>query len=65
MKDVGVIVARFGGEVVPDRALNRMNIGRDICVLVRLRNDRWEHLEAVNALALILGRADTLNRESE
>jgi hypothetical protein len=58
VEDVGVFVARFGGEVVPDQALDRMNIGGDVGVLVRLRHDRWEHLEAVNVVALVLGRVN-------
>jgi hypothetical protein len=60
MEDVDVIVGRFGGEVVPDQALNRMGIGGNVRVLIRLREDRWEHLEAGNVVALVVGQIDTL-----
>ena len=65
MEQVLVVAVRLGGEVVPHEALDRVVVGLDRRLLVRLRDDGREHLEADSEEPLVLRRVDALDGEAK
>jgi hypothetical protein len=65
LERIDVVLARLRGEVVPDETLYGMIVRAHQQVLLRVRHDRPEHLEARHRIVLVRLRIESIDRESK
>src|SRR5262249_35497301 len=65
MENVFVDAIRLGREIVPHETLDRMIVGLDRCILVRLRDEGREDFKSKDVVSLVFRGVAPLDREPQ